>query len=203
MAKLSFASWLYLTVVVAVAGYILWFAPIGIASPQWWSTYAVLALLFLICDSTPTPLAARQSAWSPSSAATLAAVVLLNGGIGAAMVGAVAVLTLRRQVPLAERLFNGAMYAVAGFLAGRVYLFVRGSMHDFWPHIADPRQVSVVHIPSAAMFGDVLGPFAAAAVVHVLVNHGLLYGMLMLDRHARGTVRRCSLPISGSPASDW
>ena len=102
MGRLSLASWLYLTVVVGVAAYILSYAPIGVASTQWIACYAVLALLFLICDSTPTTLAARQSAWSPSSAATLAAIVLLNGGIGAAMVGAIAVLTLRRHVPLAE-----------------------------------------------------------------------------------------------------
>ena len=79
--------------------------------------------LFLICDSTPTLLGVRQWAWSPSSAATLAAGVMLGryGGVGAAMVGAVAVLSIRGQVPVAERLFNGAMNAIAGYAAGTAF----------------------------------------------------------------------------------
>jgi HD superfamily phosphohydrolase YqeK len=193
MAKLSVASWLYLTVVVAVASYILRFAPIGIASAKWLLTYAVLALLFLVCDSTPTPLAARQSAWSPSSAATLAAVVLLNGGLGAAMVGAVAVVTLRRHVPLAERLFNGAMYAVAGYAAGKAYLIASRMPYGLLPHALTAADVSGIHVPPPGMFSSVLGPFAVAAMVHVFVNHGLLWGMLVLDRHARASRRRGSI----------
>src|SRR5436309_10249924 len=47
----------------------------------------VLPVLFLLCDSVPTTLTSRHSAWSPSSAATLAAVVLL-GPPGAVAVGA-------------------------------------------------------------------------------------------------------------------
>src|SRR5450432_1961622 len=81
----------------------------------------VLAVLFMICDSTPTTLTSRQSAWSPSSAATLAAVVLLGPG-GAALVGATSVFSLRRHMIAAERLFNGAMYALSGYAAGRAYL---------------------------------------------------------------------------------
>jgi HD domain len=190
MAKLSFFSWLYLALVVAVAGTILWFAPLGIASPTWLSAYAVLALLFLICDSTPTQLAERQSAWSPSSAATLAAIVLLNSGIGAAMVGAVAVITLRRHVPLAERLFNGAMNAVAGYAAGKAYLAARYHVYIFLPHMLTAAEVSKVRVPAPAMFAAVLGPFAVAALVHAFVNHALLWGMLVLDRHGRATARQ-------------
>src|SRR5262249_38046307 len=100
MRRLSWGSWLYLAAIVAVASAVIANAPINTPGTHWWPTYAVLAALFLICDSTPTTLAARQSAWSPSSAASLAAVVLLHGGFGAAMVGASAVLTLRRQVPI-------------------------------------------------------------------------------------------------------
>ena len=59
------------------------------------ATLAVLALLFLICDSAPTTLTSRQSAWSPSSSATLAAVVLL-GPLGALVVGATSLLSVRR-----------------------------------------------------------------------------------------------------------
>ena len=50
----------------------------GPVSQSW--TMAVLVLLFLICDSTPTAVASRQSAWSPSSSVTLAAVVLVHLG---------------------------------------------------------------------------------------------------------------------------
>src|SRR5580704_5961129 len=112
MGRLSFGSWLYLGTVVVVASGIIAIAPTNTADKTWWASYAVLALLFLICDSTPTPLAARQSAWSPSSSATLAAVVLL-GPVGAALVGAVSVLGLRRKLQLAERVFNGGMSAVS------------------------------------------------------------------------------------------
>jgi HD superfamily phosphohydrolase YqeK len=195
VAKLSVASWAYLVAVVLAAIVIITVTPYGTAALDWWRAYAVLALLFLICDSTPTPLAARQSAWSPSSAATLAAVVLLHGGFGAAMVGAVAVLTLRRQVPLVERLFNGAMYAVAGYAAGVTYLAVghaghltlsgaKGELDPFSP------QLHFMGGPHSAMFASLLVPFAVAALVHVLVNHGLLWGMLLLDQHSRAAARR-------------
>ena len=38
------------------------------------------------------------------------------------MVGAIAVFSVRRHVPLVERLFNGAMYAIAGYAAGLMFL---------------------------------------------------------------------------------
>ncbi len=201
MSRLSFVSWLYLAAVVAIASAVIGFAPVSTADRQWWMVYTVLALLFLICDSTPTPLAARQSAWSPSSAATLAAVVMLDGGYGAAMVGAVAVLTLRRQVPLAERLFNGAMYAVAGYVAGIAYLgtgyLIEGSHHTH-RFISDTLYVININVINTSavngqhpkMFDDLLAPFAVAALVHVLVNHGLLWGMLLLDPHSRPLARQ-------------
>ena len=68
----------------------------------------MLALLFLVCDSAPTTLTPRQSPWpassgqsiwSPSSAATLAAVVLL-GPLGALAVGATSALSVRRGLGL-------------------------------------------------------------------------------------------------------
>ena len=76
----------------------------------------VLAILYLICDSTPATLTSRQSAWSPSSSAALAAVVLLGPG-GAAVVGGMSVFSLRRG-GLRERAFNGAMNALSAFAAG-------------------------------------------------------------------------------------
>jgi len=190
MGRLSLGSWLYLAVIVAAASVIIAVAPTNTADQNWWARYAVLAILFLICDSTPTTLAARQSAWSPSSAASLAAVVLLHGGVGAAMVGASAVLTLRRRVPIYERLFNGAMYAVAGYAAGVAYLVVSKKPHPFMPPL-----LHVMDIGSTK-FEALLWPFAVAALVHVLVNHGLLWGMLLLDQRSRAAIRRGESPAA-------
>jgi HD domain len=168
MGKVSWAAWLYITVVVAAAAAVAVFAHIHPAGPSWWIKIVVLGVLFLVCDSTPTPLAARQSAWSPSSSATLAAVVLL-GPTGAAIVGAVSLLSLRREL-LAERLFNGAMYALSGYAAGLAYEALHG-------HVGMPR---------AYMFPHIIWPFTVAAVVHVLANHSLIWGVLRLNRHERG-----------------
>ena len=129
MGRLSWATWLYVAAVVAAAAAILAQVPPPDAKNGFWVVCAALAALFLICDSTPTVLGDRQWAWSPSSAATLAAVVLLgpDGGIGAAMVGTVAVFSVRRHVPLVERLFNGAMYAIAGYAAGATFIAMPGT----------------------------------------------------------------------------
>ena len=138
----------------------------------------VLQLLFLACDSSPTPLASRQTKWSPSSSATLAAVVLL-GPVAAAMVGAVAVLSLRRERRLAERLFNGAMHALSGLAAGKVYLELHGVVGTLGP----------------ADFPKIILPFAAAAAAHVLANHALIWGVYRLNQEPR-RLRRESLESS-------
>ena len=122
----------------------------------------MLAVLFMICDSTPTTLTSRQSAWSPSSAATLAAVVLLGPG-GAALVGATSLISLRRG-GLRERAFNGAMYALSAYAAGAAYLALGGQ----------------IGVPKPGSFPGIILPFAVAAAVHVAVNHGLLWTMLLL-----------------------
>ena len=192
MARLSLGSWLYLAVIVAVASAIIAIVPTSTADNTWWTSYAVLAALFLICASTPTLLAARQSAWSPSSAATLAAVVVLHGGFGAAMVGASAVLTLRRQVPVYERLFNSAMYAIAGYAAGVAYLAVSKQPHPFTVNVLRVAEINSPHGINPAIFEA----FAVAALVHVLVNHGLLWGMLLLDRRSRAATRRGESPAA-------
>jgi hypothetical protein len=148
-------------------------------SASWWMALGVLMLLFLICESTPTPLAARQSAWSPSSSATLAAVVLL-GPIGAALVGAVSVLSLRRNLLLAERVFNGGMSAVSGYAAGGNYVALGG-------HIGLPRPDD---------FPAIVVPFAAAAAAHVFVNLALMWGMLQLTKHDGRAPQRFQLESS-------
>jgi hypothetical protein len=202
MGRLSLITWLYIAVVVSAAAAILAHVPVGTVPTGFWVICAALAMLFLVCDSTPIQLGPRQWAWSPSSAATLAAVVLLGkwGAFGAAVVGAVAVFSVRRRVQIVERLFNGAMYAVAGFAAGMTFIALHGRS------FLDPGKLPIVlagdhhfamHATSA--FPNPLKPFAVAAVVHVVVNHGLLWGMLLLDRHSRATARQVvpgwSLPL--------
>ncbi len=166
MSRLSRAAWLYMAVVVTAAVLLLTHVLVQDLSRgldyQESRMLLVLAVLFMICDSTPTTLTSRQSAWSPSSAATLAAVVLLGPG-GAALVGATSLISLRRG-GLRERAFNGAMYALSAFAAGEAYLALGG-------HIGVPRP---------AAFPAIILPFAVAAAVHVAVNHGLLWSMLLL-----------------------
>jgi hypothetical protein len=167
MGRVSRAAWIYIGAVVIAAASVV--APRFDARPlsaSWWTVLGVLMLLFLICDSTPTPLAARQAAWSPSSSATLAAVVLL-GPIGAALVGAVSLISLRRKTLLAERVFNAGMYAVSGYAAGKAFIELGG-------HIGQPRPGD---------FPAIIVPFAAAAAAHVLVNQGLIWGVLQMTRH--------------------
>lgn len=183
MGRLSWIIWLYVATIVAAAGAVVIYASIGSYSSRWWAAYAILATLFLICDSTAIPLATRHSTWSPSSAATLAAVVLL-GGPGAAMVGATAALSVRR-VPMAERLRNAATCALAGFAAGVAYLTAGGPAPMVAHGTLSPLGTSVTHAAASAAFWSVLKPFTAAAIVHVLVSDGLLWVMLRLDRHSR------------------
>ncbi|HUZ55232.1 MAG TPA: HD-GYP domain-containing protein [Streptosporangiaceae bacterium] len=179
-------TWLYIAAVVFAAGAILARVPVGSAPTGFWVIYGVLAILFLICDSTPTLFGVRQWAWSPSSAATLAAGVMLGRfcGVGAAMVGVVAVLSIRGRVPVAERLFNGAMNAIAGFAAGTAFRELGGQ-----PVLKIIYRTPILHgVPPGpdffSWFQMSLRPFAAAALILVLVNHGLLWGMLLLDRHS-------------------
>jgi putative nucleotidyltransferase with HDIG domain len=145
---------------------------------RWSPTLLVLALLFLVC---PTTLTSRQSAWSPSSSATLAAVVLV-GPAGAVLVGATSLLSTRR-VYVTQRLFNASMYTLSAYAAAEAYLALGGK----------------VGMPKPGSFPQIIGPFGAAAVVHVLINYGLLWGMLMLIRERearqRGTRVDMNMPL--------
>jgi HD domain len=137
-----------------------------------------LQALFLLCDSGTTPMTSRQTRWSPSSSATLAAVVLL-GPVPAALVGATALLSLQRHLRLAERLFNAAMYALCGLAAGEAYLACYGPVGH----------------PDFSRFRTILLAFAAAATVHVIANHGLIWGVHRLNRE-RGMWTRDGLESS-------
>jgi hypothetical protein len=175
----SRAAWLYIVVVVAITGMLMATThrlPTDIHQPL--MVLVVLQALFLVCDSAKTPLTSRQTKWSPSSAATLAAVVLL-GPLYAAAVGAVSLLSFRPQLLLAERLFNSAMYALCGLAAGAAYVKLSGPLG----------------VPTAMHFRPIALAFAVAATVHVLANHTLIWGVYRLNR-GRGMLRREGLEAS-------
>jgi hypothetical protein len=175
----SRAAWLYIGLVVAATTALVERTPIASSAvPHFWLSLVILQMLFLVCDSTPAPLVSRQTKWSPSSAATLAAVVLL-GPVAAALVGAVSVISIKRHLKLAERLFNGAMNALSGLLAGKAYLALHGSVGAPRPHD----------------FPAIILPFAAAAAVHVLANQGLISGVYQLTG-GREMLRREALESS-------
>jgi HD domain len=176
---ISRAAWVYIGLVVLATMALVATTPLTIVpGMRPLLDLVVLQLLFLACDSSPTPLASRQTQWSPSSSATLAAVVLL-GPVMAAMVGAVAVLSLRRERQVAERLFNGAMHALSGLAAGKVYLALDGT-------------VGMLKPPD---FPAIVWPFAAAAAAHVVANHALIWGVYRLNRRP-GLLRREALESS-------
>jgi hypothetical protein len=174
----SRTAWLYIGLVVLATAALAYRAPLDTSLPDFWTYLVILQLLFLICDSTATPLVSRQTKWSPSSAATLAAVVLL-GPVPAAMVGAMSVLSIKRQLRLGERFFNGAMTALSGLLAGCAFLTAGGH----------------VGVPGRGDFPRIILPFAIAATVHVVANQSLIWGIYRLNR-VRGTLRREGLEAS-------
>ncbi|HUZ52434.1 MAG TPA: HD-GYP domain-containing protein [Streptosporangiaceae bacterium] len=146
---------------------------------MWLVTGVTLAALFVFCDYIPISTRVQRSAWSPSSAATLAAVVLL-GPVGAGLVGAAAALSLCR-LPAAVRIFNGATYSLAGSAAGGAFVLA-GRL------VRIPADERFSLTPAGAGrsasggFSVLIWPFVAAAVVHVLISHGLIWQMLRLDR---------------------
>ena len=167
MGKLSWLAGTYIGAVVAAA-----VACIALSSYSGmdWSAVAVLGLLLVVCESTATLLRPRRVAWSPSSAAMLAAVVLAGPG-GAALVGACTMFGLRRGPSPIQRIFNTAMYALSAYIAGEVYLLLGGK----------------VGVPDPSSFPGIIVPFAGAAVAQVLVNYSLVRGVLWVTRIPDGT----------------
>lgn len=183
MGKLPWLAWLYVAA-TAVAGalVIFWSLPYRMS----WLTLGVLAVLFLVCESAPTVLSPRRATWSPSSAATLASVVLL-GPLAGALVGASAFFTVRRLLPV-QRIFNAGMYALTGYAAGEAFIVLGG--HPGLP-------------PTSGSFPRIIGPFAAAASAEVIVNYLLLGGVLWLTRQrsqaqGRSALRTAAVPLLSS-----
>jgi hypothetical protein len=163
--------------VVVVAAAVLVHGPFG--DIRWWRNVAVLGLLLVVFESTATLLRPRQLAWSPNSAATLAAAVLL-GPVGAALVGACTIFGIRRGPSLAQRAFNTGMMALSAYLAGRVFVAMHGH----------------VGAPDSTVAPKLILPFAAAAVAHAVTNHTLLAGVLWLTSDRDYAGRRAPLGMS-------
>ena len=162
MRKLSLIARLYIGVVIAAGVAVIALGPFhGID----WNQVVVLGLLLVACESIATVLKSRSLAWSGNSIASLAAVILV-GPVGAAVVGACTLLGIRRGPSVPQRLFNTGMFTLSAYLAGRTFLLFGGQ----------------VGIPGQSSFPSIIGPFAAAAVVHVIVNFSLLRGVLWLTR---------------------
>jgi hypothetical protein len=107
--------------------------------------------------------------------------VVLAGPVGAAIVGACTALGLRRGPSILQRVFNTAMYALSAYLAGRAFLALGGQ----------------VGLPSENSFPGIIAPFAGAALVLVVANHGLLSGVLWLTRPPDGTPSGVGVGLSG------
>ncbi|ACZ90969.1 HD-GYP domain-containing protein [Streptosporangium roseum] len=172
MAALRGLPWfakVYLVAVIGAAFALLGYsvAVSGRLEQLDWSNLLVLALLFLVCESVPTLLNVKQAAVSVSFSAALAAVVLV-GPEGAALVGMTAVFSVRPGLPLVKRLFNGAQFAVCGYVAGQVYEWLGGG----------------VGLPTIAGFDDLIVPFVGAAAVFVPLNFILIALVLALTGQA-------------------
>jgi HD-GYP domain-containing protein (c-di-GMP phosphodiesterase class II) len=165
MRGLPVAAWVYSWVVVALAAGLIAASPP--VRPEW-PTLAVLAALFLVCEAAPAALTVERARVSLSFAASLATVVLL-GPVGAALVGACAVINPQRHLAPIKRLFNGAQFALSGYLAGVVFHALNGDHYR-------PGDVGWV--------GHVIGPFVGALVAFVAVNSLLMCGILVLSRQA-------------------
>ncbi len=177
MARLSWPARLYIGAITAAAAALLIRGPFG--DLTWWREVAVLGVLLVVFESTATLLRPKEIAWSPSPIATLAAVVLV-GPVGAALVGACTAFALRRMPSLVQRVFNAAMLALSAYLAGRAFIATGGH----------------VGMPGSGSFPGVIGPFAVAAVVHAVTNHGLLGGVLWLTSSRDAEERRSSIGMS-------
>jgi hypothetical protein len=162
VGKLSRIGWLYIGAVIAAAVIVVASGPFTGLN---WSQLAVLGVLLVACESSATRVSANGLAWSANTMASLAAVVLC-GPVGAALVSCGTLLGVRRGPSPVQRLFNTAMYVLSAYLAGRIFVAAGGR----------------VGTPDTSDFPGVIGPFAAAAVVHVAVNFMLLSVVFWLTR---------------------
>jgi len=165
MRELPWPARIYFVAIIGAAVYLLAHC---ILAPEWtadihWPTLLVLGLLFLVCESVPTLLNVPQAAVSVSYSAALAAVVLV-GAEGAALVGLMAVLSVRPGLAVVKRLFNGAQFVICGYAAGRAFELAGG----------------VPGLPEITDFPGILVPYGAATAAFVAINVALTAMILLL-----------------------
>ncbi|MDA0637310.1 HD-GYP domain-containing protein [Nonomuraea sp. MCN248] len=179
MRDLPWPARVYLIALIgAVTGLIGWgaVAPGGPDLAGNYDVLLVLMLLFLVCESMPTLLTVEHFAVSVSFSAALAAVVLI-GPEGAALVGLTAMLSVRPGLPLVKRVFNGAQFAICGYAAGVVYVWLGGA----------------IGVPEVHAFDDLIAPYVGATAVFVPLNILLTLAMVRLATR----VRPAGMPLGG------
>jgi HD superfamily phosphohydrolase YqeK len=175
VGKLSGIAWLYIAAVVIAAAALVARGPFSGIN---WAEVITLGLLLAASESTATLLRSRSLAWSSSSVASLAAVVLA-GPVGAALVACCTLLGIRRGPSPMQRLFNTAMYMLSAYLAGEVFLLFGGH----------------VGTPGPSSFPGIIGPYAAATVAHVAVNFALLQGVFWVAGEPRSPATGLNLKL--------
>ncbi len=157
MRSLPLAARLYVGLVALSAAVIVLLGRYDEIDP---ATLILVAILFVIAESISTMVDSGKAGISPSSSASLAAVVLV-GPVGAAVVGFSSCLIFRRQ-SIVKRVFNGAQFALAGYLAGKVFLLLGGG----------------IGVPERGDFPWIVLPFTAAILAHTVVNAALVAGLM-------------------------
>ena len=169
-------GWLYSGAVIIAAVVVLAAGPFAGLN---WSQVAVLGLLLAVCESCATLVSARGLSWSANTMAALAAAVLC-GPVGAAVVSCGTLLGLRRGPAPGQRLFNTGMYVLSAYLAGRSFTAFGGA----------------VGTPRPGAFPAIIGPFAAAAVVHVTVNFLLITALCWLTSEPGSATGRAGVDLT-------
>lgn len=160
MTSLPLAGRLYVTGVMLAAAVALGFGEYG---GLVWSRVAILAVLFLLCQSMPTRVASPVLV-TVSFSAGLASVVLV-GPTGAGLVVLTTLFSLNRGLPLVKRAFNAAQFVLSAYCAGVVYVGLHGTYG----------------VPRATDFPMLVGPYIASTLVYFLVNSLLVGGVLALS----------------------
>jgi hypothetical protein len=174
---LPLRAWVYVVGVVSSAAVVIGTSSAG--AP--WRIVAPLAVLFVVCESYC--LNSGSVRVSSGYAAGLASVVLL-GPAGAALVGVTGVLSEQRSFAPVKRLFNGAQFALSGYVAGVVFQ----ALHHAPNQPGQPEWLE-----------HTIGPFLGALFAFVSVNLLLVAGILFLGKQAvwRDLLRLVNVVVVG------
>lgn len=152
---------LYLAAVVMIAGIVLGgIAMSGTIVALPWGLLLLIASICLACESFP-PLVSNNMALTAGSMSVLAAAALA-GPEAAALVGLSCALGMRSGLRWIKRMYNGAQFSLAGYVAGIVYQVLGGA------NATKPWAMEMVI------------PYTVATVIFILVNFILVAVMVRL-----------------------